>query len=122
MHSRIICRLEIGKSRTNMELAKCKFCPYKTPHVDHLSRHVGAVHEGVKSFKCAHCGFGARERALLEDHRARHHRWDGAAGAWTHRCHVCPYKTPRRQVLVEHINNVHTTIRNGVVEISPPVR
>ena len=29
--------------RPKMELVKCEFCPYKTPHADHLSRHIREV-------------------------------------------------------------------------------
>ena len=100
-----------------MYFHKCDFCPYKTPLGDHLSRHITAVHEGVNSFKCAHCGYGAPERAQLEDHRAKYHIWNQAANKWTHKCHICPYTTTQWHHLRKHRSYRHTAIRDFVCEV-----
>ncbi|KAK8376182.1 hypothetical protein O3P69_008704 [Scylla paramamosain] len=79
---------------------QCAHCPYTTPSIQTLKRHV-YKHTGEKPFMCPYCSYKTTRKALLKEHVYTH------TGERPFYCPYCSYKSSHKSILKAHIRT-HT--------------
>ena len=82
-------------------------CPYEAPSRGYLANHMTRRHSKVKKYICEDCGYAAKQKTRLRDHRISFHK----IGEKQHKCELCPYSFYLKGGLTKHINEVHKKIR-----------
>ena len=91
---------------------KCEHCPYKTPQIKEMKRHIKRVHEKIRNHVCDKCGYAASQKHHLKSHNESVHNM----GDKKFKCEKCPHETTKKSNLKVHIKTVHEKIRDHVCE------
>ena len=100
-HSKIFNSIIYLGTRVFTHETKCPFCEAIFEKA-HLKRHVLAVHEGIKRFKCNHCGKKYFEKKRLNGHIKKDHD-----KIRDEKCIQCGKLYFSKDVLNQHIKNIH---------------
>ena len=97
---------QVKKPEEKTECPICKAIFGKT----NLRKHLKTVHEGIKDFKCDHCGKEYTENKGLKVHIKRHHD-----NVRDEQCNQCGKQFFTKEVLKEHVRNIHNKDQNQKV-------